>query len=324
VGRLVRSVLRLLSTAGVWLALSAGAPPAASGAVRVYSPSAYEGLAAWVDIYDRGPWERPERTVRGLAHRGVATLFLQTSNYRRRSLLHRPAVLSRLLAAADRAGIRTIAWYLPGFDAPLRDWRRVKAAVTHVSAAGDRFDGFAMDIEATAVRDIGLRNRRALSLSSRLRRLVGDRATIGAIIPDPVAQRYWPRFPYRKLRAHFDVFLPMAYWTHHSRGAARVRRYTRLTLRLIRARTGDREVPIHPIGGIASHASVAEVRGFAGAVRDFAAAGASLYDAPITSAAQWQQLRRIAVLGERQPRRRARAGSARSIHAMRALSQRRR
>jgi hypothetical protein len=92
----------------------------------------------------------------------------------------------------------------------------------------------------------------------------------------------------------------------------------RKAIRLIRARTGDPSVPVHVIGGIANLASVVEVSAFARAAVRFAAAGASLYDAPITSGAQWDQLRR---LGRQRPRR-ARAGSARFIQEMRASSQR--
>jgi hypothetical protein len=312
---------RVLAITGIVLALSAVTPASAAATGREYSTAVYRGLGAWIDIYDHGPWQRPERTVGSLARRGVGTLFVQTSNYRQRHALHRPAQLSRLLAAADRRGLRTVAWYLPGFERPRRDWRRVKAAVTYVSSAGDRFDGFAMDIEATAVRDIAARNRRMLALSSRLRRLVGPGAAIGAIIPDPVTQRYWPRFPYRQLRSLHDVFLPMAYWTSQARGAARVHSYTREAIRVIRARTGAPSVPVHVIGGIANRASVGEVRAFARAAIRFAAAGASLYDAPITSGAQWDQLRRI---GARQRPGRARAGSARFIQEMRASSQPRR
>jgi hypothetical protein len=72
------------------------------------------------------------------------------------------------------------------------------------------------------------------------------------------------------------------------------------------------------IGGIANLASVGEVHAFARAELRFAAAGASLYDAPITSGAQWDQLGRLAC----QRPRRVRAGSARFIQEMRASSQR--
>lgn len=108
----------------------------------------------------------------------------------------------------------------------------------------------------------------------------------------------------------------MAYWTFHSRGGAQIFRHARDTLRMIRARTGDPTVPIHLIGGIANEASPAEVRGFARASVQFGAAGASLYDAPITSPLQWSLLRQVRALRVSGPQRRAR-----SIHVTRAPSQ---
>jgi hypothetical protein len=283
-------------TAVLVVLLAAWPAGALGGPRRGHDPAAiapFRGLAAWIDIYDSGPWRRPARVVHSMARRGVATVFVQTSNHRRRRALHRPAKLARMLSAARRHEMQVIAWYLPGFDNPRRDWRRVKAAVTHETDAGHRFDGFALDIEATAVRNIAVRNRRMLRLSGRLRRLVGDEYPLGAITPDPVSQRYWPGFPYRQVRHHYDAILPMSYWTFGTRGPARVHRRTCRALRVIRARTGDRSAPIHVIGGIAGHASSAEVRGFARAALGCGAVGASLYDAPITSARQWRELTRI-------------------------------
>lgn len=97
--------------------MGAAAPPGAGAAGRDFSMEAYSGLAAWIDVVDRGPWDRPERTVRGLARRGVGTLFVQTANYRQRGPLYRPAALNRMLATAEREGIRIVAWYLPGLAA---------------------------------------------------------------------------------------------------------------------------------------------------------------------------------------------------------------
>jgi hypothetical protein len=282
-------------------ALKLGVAAAAAAALAAVHPAdargsasgAYRGLAAWVDVFDRGPWDRPERWMAKLARNGVSTVFVQTSNYRLAQPVHRPRALSRLLSAADRRDVDVIAWYLPGFVDPRRDWQRVKAAVTYESGAGHRFDGFALDIEATAVRSIAVRNRRMLSLSRRLRDLVGDAYALGAIVPDPVTQRYWPRFPWRAVGERFDVLLPMSYWTFHLSGEARAYSHARDVLRSIRTRTGDESLPVHVIGGIASHASVAEVRGFARAAVDHGAAGASLYDAPITSPAQWRGMARV-------------------------------
>jgi hypothetical protein len=279
-----RSQLALCAALSVALATSTCSDAAAS------ATKSYRGLAAWVDIFDTGPWERPERLMRAFSRRGVTTVFVQTSNHRRRTAIHRPRALTRMLRAADRRGIDVIAWYLPGFKDPGRDWRHVKAAVTFESPSGHRFDGFALDIEATAVADIGVRNRRMLHLSGRLRDFVGPRYALGAITPDPVTQRYWPRFPWRAVGKRFDVVLPMCYWTFRVAGEARVYRYAREALRSIRARTGDPSVPVHLIGGIASDASDAEVRGFARAAMHFRAAGASLYDAPITRPGQWRNM----------------------------------
>jgi hypothetical protein len=280
----------------VLLALVATWPAVARGDASRDRPadlSSYHGLAAWIDIFDSRPWERPAQTVRRLARRGVGTVFVQTSNYGQPRPVHRRAALGRMLRSAHRHGMHAVAWYLPGFRDLERDWRRITAAVDYESHGGHRFDGFALDIEATEVRDIAVRNRRMLRLSSRLRRLAGARYPLGAIIPDPVSQRYWPRFPYRAVRQTYDAILPMSYWTGRTTGETRVRRRTCRTLRLIRARTGDRVVPIHVVGGIASHASPAEVRGFARAAVACRATGASLYDAPITSARQWRHLTRL-------------------------------
>ena len=190
--------LPTVAVAGALWALGAISPPvavAAAGHDEAAAASPYRGLAAWIDIFDPGPWDRPGQTVARLAGRGVTTLYLQSSNFSQSRPLHRPKALGRMVQAAHRHGIQVVAWYLPGFDDPARDWHRVRAAVSFKSRGGDRFDGFALDIESTAVRDIAARNRRMLQLSSRLRRLTGERYPLGAIIPDPVSQRYWPGSP---------------------------------------------------------------------------------------------------------------------------------
>jgi len=276
-------------------------PDPARGQSRSSAPEAgatsdldtYGGLASWIDMYDKGPWKNPERTARRMAKRGTATLFLQTSNYRKRNDIYKPSAMSRLLEAAHANGMKVVAWYLPSYAHPRRDWRRTKAAVTFASDNGQLFDGFAIDIEATVEPNIAVRNRRAIALSDRLRAFVGEDYALGAIIPDPVTQRFWPNFPYKKLSARYDAFLPMAYWTFRTQGERRVHRYTRDALAIIRAKTNDETIPVHVIGGIASDASTAEVRGFARAAVKFDAWGASLYDFPITSDPQWAQLQRL-------------------------------
>jgi hypothetical protein len=175
--------------------------PASASADLGYAPLAVGDL---VDRY-------AAQGVGGRERARAARAGSGDGDYRRPDPVHRPRALSRLIVSAHRLGMQVVAWYLPDFANPPRDWRRVKAATTFGTAGEERFDGFALDIEATAVRDIAARNRRMLRLVSRIRAHVRGRHAVAAIIPDPVIQRYWPRFPYRAVRRHFDVILPMAY-----------------------------------------------------------------------------------------------------------------
>src|SRR5690348_3389783 len=151
-----------------------------------------------------------------MARDGVRTLYLQTGNYEQRVDLVRRRALGRFVDAAHAAGLRVVAWYLPSFLYPAQDYRRALAAIRFRTASGERFDGFALDIEASLVKGVRLRNHRLLRLSTRLRAAAGPRYALGAIIPSPVGIRrhpaYWPGFPYRPLARVYDVFLPMAYF----------------------------------------------------------------------------------------------------------------
>ena len=75
-----------------------------------------------------------------------------------------------------------------------------------------------------------------------------------AILPDQRATAtslpsLWPRFPYRRLRRYYDVFLPMAYSTYRGRGASFVYGYTAANIAYLRFATGDPALPVHLIGG---------------------------------------------------------------------------
>jgi hypothetical protein len=159
---------------------------------------------------------------------------------------------------------------------------------------GGRFDSFALDIESSSVRSPALRNTRLLDLSRRVRAAVGPSYPLGAIIPSPVGMkllpRYWPGFPYSDLWRVYDVFLPMAYFSYRAHGDAAVADYVRRGVGIIRARTGDPDVPIHVIGGISQRTGAAEARGFMRAVRGCRTYGFSLYDFFGTRPAAWQSL----------------------------------
>lgn len=284
---------RLLLTALVLFAVLA--VPASGAGQSSRARSAYAGLGTWLDIYATPSWAHPQREVAAMARDGVRTLYLQTGNYEQSADLVRPQPLGRFIDAAHAAGMRVVAWYLPSFLYPAQDTRRALAAIRFRSARGERFDSFALDIEASLVRSVPLRSKRLLQLSARLRAAVGHRYTLGAIIPSPVGIRrhrhYWPHFPYRPLARSYNVFLPMAYATDAGvRGIGATRAYNTADVAIIRTRTGKPHVPIHLIGGLANAMGANEIAGFMGAVADCAPLGYSLYAYSVTRQETWKAL----------------------------------
>jgi hypothetical protein len=280
------------------LALSAVlvAPTAGAGAsVSLSRLEAYAGLGTWLPIYvfAKKAWRNPERQVAAMAQNGAQTLYLETGNYKQRVDVVRPRAVGRFVDAAHAAGLRVVAWYLPSFGRPSQDERRALAAIRFRSVSGERFDAFALDIEATVVRRMDLRNQRLLRLSARLRKAVGPAYPLGAITPSPVGMSpsYWPNIPYRALTRSYDVFLPMAYSTLRGvHGSRATRAYLSATVAAIRTGTGNPKVPIHLIGGLSEKMGVAETAGFMHAVADSAPLGYSLYAFPGTRRATWAAL----------------------------------
>jgi hypothetical protein len=295
--RRIALALALLSLAGVATSSApAGSPDRADAALQVYG-----GLGSWLDIFATGSWSRPGAIVAAAQAYGVGTLYLETSNYSQTSAIVRPAALGRFLDAAHAAGLRVVAWYLPGFVDPSLDARRALAAIRFRSSHGAAFDSFALDIEASVVSNVSLRNARLLALARLLRRSVGPAYPIGAIIPSPVGMQrhphYWPRFPYAALAGSFDAFLPMAYFSYYAHTPAAAYAYARDVVTAIRARTGDPDVLIHVIGGSSSVIPSANVSGFVRAVSDCGAQGISLYAFPETNAQEWSDLAGAALNG---------------------------
>jgi hypothetical protein len=263
------------------------------------SIDAYRGPGAWVDVYSRRELARPEATVAALARHGVRTLYLETANHRRRpsQLIVWPRATERFLDAAHARGILVVAWYLPGFDDLDADYARAMAAIDFETAAGERFDGFALDIEATKVRSIPRRNAAMLALSRDLRAAVGRDRALGAIVPDALSTTcrgcLWPGFPYRSVARLYDVFLPMTYSTlRRGRGAAFTDAYTRANIAHVRRRTARPGLPVHVIGGLADRLSAAESRAVVDAARARGATGASFYNLRLSGPEEWSALRR--------------------------------
>jgi hypothetical protein len=254
--------------------------------------SSYRDLGSWIDIYDAWPWAHPTLAVRRLHERGARTIFLQTSNYGAKDPIFRPLKTTRFLKAAHARGMKVVAWTVPSFANPQKDYHRARAAILF-KGRGHRFDSFGLDIEAAIVKNIWRRNKRLLDLSRELRNLVGPDYPLGAITPDPVKSLYWPNFPYQRVDRLYDVFVPMGYFSFRAHGYKDVKRYTEQSIRVIRRESENPDVLIHLIGGIGGETEAPEVKGFVRAARGHDVLGASYYDFAVTSEREWEQLETI-------------------------------
>ena len=275
-----RATARLVACAAL-AAAGLVAAPVARGAADL---SAYRGAGTWIDVYDAG----------------VRTVYVESANYttpRRGKIVYRSET-ARLIDSAHAAGIRVVAWYLPGLRNLHRDLRRSLGAVGFTTPGGQRFDSLALDIESSAVGSITRRNRALLRLSFRIRRSVGPNYPLGAIVPDSRSTSLflpslWPGFPYTELRPFYDVFIPMAYSTNRGRGARFVYRYTLDNVQYLRFATGDPLLPVHVIGGIANGLGASEDRAVVRAAGDAGAIGASFYKLRWSSRGEWRALRSL-------------------------------
>jgi hypothetical protein len=264
------------------------APGASSSSAR--SLAAFSGTGSWVSIYDTQAWKHPDAVVRRLKAHHVHTLFLETANDRQRVDIVRPAVVGRFIRAAHAARIAVVGWYLPSLATPRLDLRRAIAGARFRAPGGERFDSFALDIEATDVHRLGLRSDRAVQLVKAVRRALPRSMALGAITIDPVGGRYWNRYPFERLAPQVDVFLPMEYFTSRTSGAAKVASYSAANVREVRRRVGLSTFAVHPIGGESRHASLAELRAFFRASAASRVLGVSLWEYGETSPRQWAAL----------------------------------
>ena len=279
-----RGLAALLLLAAV--AASAGRP-AASSALRL---AAFSGTGSWVSIYDARALRHPAAVIETLRAHGIHTLFLETSNARERRPVAHPLATTRLLDAAHEAGISVVGWYVPSFVSPARDVERALAGARFRSPSGAGFDAFALDIEATNVRSLPLRSRRALAVARAVRGALPPAVALGAITIDPYGGRYWNRYPFAGLAKSVDVFLPMEYFTYRTSGPRRVAAYSRANVRLVRRLAGDASFPVHPIGGDARAATLRELRAFVHASDESRVVGMSLWEYGGTTRPQWAAL----------------------------------
>jgi hypothetical protein len=267
---------------------SASAPAAGAGDAAVFS-----GLGTWVDIYDGAVYAAPERTAQRIAARRIKTVWVETANHGASVDVVDPVRLGRFVDALHARGVRAVAWYLPGHVKPALDSRRALAMLSFRTPQGGAFDGIALNIESTKLRNVGLRSRRAVALTRDLRAAAGDvPLAIVPFNPRGLERRptTWPRFPWADLAANADAFAPMVYTGGAYTGFDATYGYVTRALRLLRAQAGD-DVQIHVAGGVADRLGAEELAGFVAAVSDDGATiGVSLYDWMTTPARAWTYL----------------------------------
>jgi hypothetical protein len=268
------------------------APASSGGAASSRHRGPFVGLGTWVDIY-AAEWADPESAVAAMAKHHVKTLYLETGNYSHAASVFRPDRAGRFIDAAHAAGLQVVAWYLPAFLNVKIDARKALGAINFQSATGERFDGFALDIEATSVRSLSIRDHRLLQLSARLRHAVPSHYRLGAITPSPVGMSpsYWPEIPYRSLTRYYNAFLPMAYFTLRGiHGRAATRNYLAQTVSSIRTASSNPTFPIHIVGGLSGSMSAKQTAGFVEGVARTKPRGYSLYAFGQTTPAMWRAL----------------------------------
>jgi hypothetical protein len=276
-----------LATAGATTAPASGQADA----------SVFGGLGTWVDIYDTALYASPARTASRMDARGIRTVWIETANYGARTDVVDPVRLGRLVDALHARGIRAVAWYLPGHLNQARDVRRANAMLAFRTPTGGAFDGVALNVEATKLRNAALRSQRAVSLARTLRAAAGEMPVAIVPIDARALERRpsrWPRFPYAALAQEADAFAPMIYTGSSFRGFEATYGYVTRSLRLLRAHTANPDLPIHVAGGVANRMRSDELEGFVAAVEDDGATiGVSLYDWQTMTPTAWRALARL-------------------------------
>ena len=264
---------------------------------RGASLDVFQGLGTWVDIWDAPTWRKPEATVAAMAKRGVRTLFIQSGNYSQRDQLFKEDKLKEFISAGHARGIKVVAWYLPNMKTGSVDYTRIMRAIDLRTADGQGFDGFALDIESTAISSESMRNHGLEALSAKIRSAVGGRYPMGAIIPPPAQLAHensmWNNFPYAMLTRYYDVFMPMGYYTYNGYTASAALSDVRANLAVLRAQRNCRKFPVHLIGGEAENSSDDETRAFVKGAVAGKVIGASVYTWDGTTSGAWKALSAI-------------------------------
>jgi hypothetical protein len=268
-------------------AAAPGAPAAGAGP----SLTAYQGLGAWVSLYDfaetAAPIDPAQATAAMAAH-GVQTLYIETGRWSTPPGIDDPGAIAAFIDDAHAHGIRVVGWYLPGFANIPLDVSNSLAVLNFRTPSGQRFDGLAEDIEDPSA--VGW-NRAAfnagiIAFSQRLRAAVGPGTALGAIVLDAVnnerAPLLWAGFPWPQIAQDYSVIMPMAYWsvTKPSRSCTAIQddagSYVRDVYHTTTSLMGVTK-PMVIVGGVGDCDTLAEVQQYVAAAKALGTLGASVY-----------------------------------------------
>ncbi|HEU0130251.1 MAG TPA: hypothetical protein VFQ85_04580 [Mycobacteriales bacterium] len=264
--------------------------------------SAYHGLGTWVDAYDFSREYKGRiapSAVDDMAAQGVKTLYIQGAKDRNggETGVLSPDLLGDFLERAHAKKIKVVAWYLPRFVDANRDWGHLDALLKFRSAHGQAFDSIGVDIESTEQSDLKTRNDRLVALSTKLRNGAGTMATSAIVIPpvvtDKINTKYWPDFPWERLKGSYDVWIPMAYYTNRTKQPEWRDAYKYVTenVKLLRGHVGSAAV-VHAAGGVGTDSTSADYDGLVRGATDAKCVGASSYDYGVTARGAWATLRK--------------------------------
>lgn len=317
-GRVRRAVTALLAIGvlGMQYAVAAGPQPERVLCLEPVKPcpkpvpeppdqrdfSAYRGLGSWVDAYDFarefGNARTTPASVDRMADEGVKTLYIQAAKDRDGvGDLVSPDLLGQFLERAHARGMKVVAWYLPRFMDPNRDWRHIDAMLRFRSH-GHAFDGIGIDIESRENGNLQQRNDRLVALSAKTRQAAGDMAVSAIVVPpvvtDVINPKFWPDFPWSRIKPSYDVWVPMDYWTNRKEGSEYrdAYRYTVENVRLLRENVSDPNAVVHVAGGIGTSSTTKDYEGLVRGARDTKSVGISCYDYATTAGSAWATLRK--------------------------------
>jgi hypothetical protein len=263
--------------------------------------TAYHGLGTWVDAYDfsreYGGRTKPA-SVDDMATNGVKTLYIQGAKDKDGggTGVLSSDLLGQFLEKAHAHKMRVVAWYLPRFVDPARDWAHVDAMLTFTSH-GQRFDGIGIDIESREVSDVKTRNDRLVALSTKLRKataLPTSAIVVPPVVTDKINPNFWPSFPWAQLKPSYDVWAPMSYYTNRTKQPEwrDAYKYSSENVKLLRQDVGDPNAVVHVVGGVGTDSTAKDYDGLVRAAKDTKCVGASSYDYGVTAKSAWATLRK--------------------------------